>query len=102
MSGRDMVAALKRPTILVGGAIVGGWLFCALFAEFVAPYNPLLSQTPLLPPLSVDAAGHFYWLGTDLLGRDILSRLIYGARTVVVWSTLATAAAFVAGIGTGL
>lgn len=102
---RRLVRALRtlsRPTVLVGALLVGGWIACALFAGWLAPYDPLRSQTPLLLPGGIDAEGRHFWLGTDLLGRDILSRLVYGARTVVIWAGLATTTAYLVGIAGGL
>jgi len=78
------------------------WAICALFAGWLAPYDPLNSQVPLLPPLSVGPNGGHFWLGTDLIGRDILSRVIYGARTVVIWAGLSTVSAYIVGIAGGL
>jgi peptide/nickel transport system permease protein len=59
-----------------GSGIVLAWLLVALLAPWVAPYPPdAVDVTNRLAPPS---AGH--WLGTDILGRDVLSRLIFGAR----------------------
>lgn len=87
---------------LIGGAVVGVWLACALFAPLLAPYDPLKSYSPLISPGGLSPDGLRFWLGTDLLGRDILSRLIHGARTVVVWAGLATLSAYVVGLAAGL
>jgi len=80
----------------LGLAVVVFWILCALFAPLLSPYDPLKSQLPLALPSAR------FWLGTDLLGRDILSRLIWGARSVVFWATLATACAYAVGIAGGL
>jgi peptide/nickel transport system permease protein len=66
----------QNPLAMVGAAIILGLLLVAAFAPWLAPYSPfegVLSER-LLPP----SAQH--WMGTDELGRDILSRVIYGAR----------------------
>ncbi|SDQ90112.1 peptide/nickel transport system permease protein [Rhizobiales bacterium GAS113] len=95
-------AALRSPAALVGLAIVVLFLFVSLFAPLIAPYDPLKTIVPLqLPGAAAPDGGHF-WLGTDLLGRDILSRMIYGTRTVLLWSTIATASAFIIGVMAGL
>ncbi len=59
-----------------GGAIVLGWLLVAALAPWIAPYEPNAVDVTqrLLPP----SAAH--WLGTDVLGRDVFSRLLHGAR----------------------
>jgi ABC-type dipeptide/oligopeptide/nickel transport system permease subunit len=94
--------ALARPTAGSGALLVGGWLVIALLSNVLAPYDPFHSMVPLLSPGAHGPNGEVFWLGTDSLGRDVLSRLIYGARTVVVVATVATLTAYVAGIGTGL
>ncbi len=94
--------ALRRPGVSGGLLMVAVWVVCAVFAGALAPYDPLRNQAPLIGPLGAGPAGERFWLGTDLLGRDILSRLIYGARAVVLWAGLATAAAYAVGITGGL
>ena len=72
----------------------------ALFAPLLAPYSPI-DQTlrdKLLPPFWVEGGSMQYLLGTDAFGRDILSRLIYGARV----SLMVAALALTAGGGVGL
>ncbi|MFT9385951.1 MAG: ABC transporter permease [Acetobacter sp.] len=81
--------------------VLAFWLLCAVAAPLVAPYNPLKSFSPLLLPLQFDPWG-LHVLGTDMIGRDILSRLIWGAQPVILWSSLATFCAYVIGITCGL
>jgi len=66
----------RNPRMIIGGAIVFAWLFIAAFAPFIAPYDPIkVNPTDsLIPP----SPGH--WLGTDDLGRDVLSRVMWGSR----------------------
>jgi peptide/nickel transport system permease protein len=78
-------------------AVVTSWAMIALLAPWLAPHDPLINFAPLLPPGS---AG--FPLGTDLLGRDILSRLIWGARPVVALSLTATLLACATGLVAGL
>ena len=99
---RRLLHTLRRPAAAIGAAMVLVWAICALFAGWLAPYDPLKSQVPLLPPLSAGPGGAYFWLGTDLIGRDILSRVIYGARTVVIWAGLSTLSAYIVGIAGGL
>lgn len=99
---RALLSLRRRPFGLIGGCVVALWLVCALFAPWLAPYDPLRSFVPLLTPLSTTPEDGRFLLGTDLLGRDILSRLVYGARSVVVWAGLATGTAYVLGVVTGL
>lgn len=88
---------------MAGAAIVAFWVLVAVFADFLAPFDPLATLQPMATTGSVDAAtGRIYWLGTDHIGRDILSRIIFGSRTVLIWATVATLAAYVVGIMMGL
>jgi peptide/nickel transport system permease protein len=66
----------KKPEIVGGCLIVVVWVLLALFAPLIAPFDPLEQSVSdrLQPPNSV------YRLGTDELGRDILSRVLYGGR----------------------
>src|SRR5512147_2202900 len=52
---------------------------CAAFAPWVAPYDPLAVDYGAM----LAAPSKAYWLGTDSFGRDVLSRIIYGARTAL-------------------
>jgi peptide/nickel transport system permease protein len=68
------------------------FLFAAVFAPWVAPYPGSLVLGGVWEPMSAQ-----YWLGTDNLGRDLLSRMIYGARITVFIASAATAIAFCLG-----
>lgn len=76
----------------------GGWLavffVAAILGPWIAPHDPLAQDLFLghLPPFWVDGAEPGYWLGTDSLGRDVLSRLIGGA-------SVAASVAVIAGLG---
>ena len=102
MSGPGRLGALTRPIGLIGVGLVAFWLVVAIFAPLIAPFDPLRSITPLALPGARAPGGGVFWLGTDLLGRDILSRLVYGARPVVELSTVATLVAYSIGVGAGL
>jgi peptide/nickel transport system permease protein len=71
---------LRSPSAAVGSAVVLLILFVAMLAPLIAPYDPNLQDTAnrLMPPTAA------HWLGTDAFGRDILSRLIYGARPTLL------------------
>jgi peptide/nickel transport system permease protein len=66
----------KQPLAYIGAALVVLFLICAIFAPWLAPYNP--DHIHLLDRLASPSPQH--WFGTDELGRDILSRIIYGSR----------------------
>jgi peptide/nickel transport system permease protein len=73
-------------------------IFLSIFAAWIAPYSPLdRNVTELLMPPS---AAH--WLGTDDLGRDVLSRLIWGAPNSLYASTFAVSVALAIGVPVGL
>jgi peptide/nickel transport system permease protein len=77
-------------------------VFTAAFAEFIAPHNPevgSLSQR-FKPPAWVAGGSAQYWLGTDHIGRDVLSRLIFGARVSMIVGF--TAVIFAGVLGTAL
>jgi peptide/nickel transport system permease protein len=85
----------------VGLALVLFWIVAAIGAPVLAPFNPDTPYTPLLPPLShVPGVGTF-WLGCDQLGRDLLSRLLWGSRRILIFGPSAVAASYVLGILSG-
>lgn len=101
-----MSAALRRlPRLsgaggacLAGGGIVGAVALAALLAPWLAPHDPvaIAIEDSLLPP------GDGYLLGTDQGGRDVLSRMIWGARVSLTVSLLSVAIGMVLGVATGL
>jgi peptide/nickel transport system permease protein len=84
--------ALTQPTGAAGLAVIAILFVLGLFAELVAPYDPLaIDFGAMLAPPSWE-----HWMGTDAFGRDILSRIIYGARTALAVGLLSSA------IGSGI
>jgi hypothetical protein len=69
-----------------GRAILGFWIVCALLGARLAPLDPYADD--LLATLAPPSAAH--WFGTDQLGRDIFSRVIVGARDILIVAPLAT------------
>lgn len=84
--------------VLLGGVLVGLVLLAAVFAPLVAPYSPLTFDVVdmLQPP------GGAHWLGTDELGRDVLSRAIYAARISMQVALVAVAVGLVSGTLIGM
>jgi peptide/nickel transport system permease protein len=89
---------------LVALSIIFVIVCCAAFSPLLAPYDPNLQSLVgrLQPPLSATADGHFHLLGTDHLGRDLLSRLIYGARVSLLVGIGASLVAGTVGVFFGL
>ena len=86
----------------VGLSIIVFWCLMALLAPLIAPYPPNAQYVPFQVPGVTAPDGGTFWLGTDHLGRDILSRLMWGARTVLFYAPLATFCAYAVGIVMGL
>ena len=83
--------------IWVGGAILSLLLVCGLAAPFLTPYDPQEQRLEhrLRPPSLGGQGSGPHWLGTDNLGRDILSRIIYGSRiSLLVGATTVVLAGF--------
>jgi dipeptide transport system permease protein len=100
------LAALRRggPRLWVGGALVGALVLIALFAPVIAPHDPIEQDllSAQLPPAWMQGGDTTYWLGTDSLGRCVLSRLMYSARTAVLVALVAASLAAAIGITLGL
>ena len=83
------------------GLILGLVVLAAVLAPWLAPVNPNaqpdVALTRFLPPGAVDDLGIFHLLGTDRLGRDVWSRLLYGARISLLVGGLATVVALTVG-----
>jgi peptide/nickel transport system permease protein len=81
---RWQAAALEftvtKPLGAAGAALVLVMIFAAVFADVISPYNPLATDYGAM--LAAPSAQH--WLGTDEFGRDLLTRIIYGARTALL------------------
>ena len=89
---------LRRPTFIVGAAILLFWVVCEVFGLMIAPQDPLAQQ--LLATNKAPSGAH--WFGTDQLGRDVFSRVIVGARSILVIAFFATVLGTVLGTALGL
>jgi peptide/nickel transport system permease protein len=94
-----LARSLRSPRVLIALGMIFFIAFCAVFAGWTAPHDPgdqnLLSI--LTPPAWADGGDPTYLLGTDSLGRDVLSRLIYGARTAMLVALFASLGAMIIG-----
>ncbi len=90
---------LRSPRVLIGGAIALAVMLAALLAPWLAPHDPgeqdLLNT--LLPPIWQAGSDPAFPLGTDALGRDVLSRLLYGARVAMYVAVIAATGAMLLG-----
>jgi peptide/nickel transport system permease protein len=95
---RELVRQLLRSkAFLIGNAIVLFWLFWAVVGSHLTPHDPLGQGTAIL---AKPGSGH--WLGTDSLGRDVLSRVLAGATGVMKIAPLATLLGVGGGTAVGL
>jgi peptide/nickel transport system permease protein len=73
----------RRPLSIVGLSIAAVWIFAAIFAPWISRYSPTATSPDLYAPPS---AAH--WFGTDELGRDVYSRVVYGSRVTLPLSIM--------------
>ncbi len=94
---RVWTALLRNPLAVVGALIVLVLVIMAIFAPLIAPYSPIGQDLAnrLMPP----SAEH--WMGTDELGRDIYSRVVYGARITLLIVTMVAVIAAPIGLVVG-
>ncbi len=92
----------ESPIGMIGTGIILFWVLVAVFAPLLAPFPPNEQIISFAKPLTAAPDGRIFWLGTDHLGRDMLSRVIFGAQRVLIWAPTATLAAYVVGITMGL
>jgi peptide/nickel transport system permease protein len=89
---------LRSPTFVVGCFLFGIWVVCAIFGELIAPHDPQADD--VLNKLASPSSEHLF--GSDRLGRDVLSRVIVGAREILIMAPLATILGTVLGTAIGL
>lgn len=90
---------LRSPAALAGAVMVCFWIAVALLAPWIVHYDPNFSDVSALAAPTPSAR---HWLGTDQLGRDLLSRIVWGARTVLVVAPFAVFCAYFVGNAVGL
>jgi len=96
---RKELSFLRSGRVTAGAILVGIVLICALFAPLLAPHDPQEQNliTTLTPPAWSTGGDPTYLLGTDSLGRDVLSRLLYGARVAMTVAVAASLGAMLIG-----
>ena len=90
--------AALAPQTVTGGLLISGWIAVALFAPLIAPYDPVaIDFAAILQPPNAE-----HLLGTDNLGRDMLSRILYGTRIDLTMGLVGVAAPLLIGIFIGV
>ncbi|WP_082434439.1 ABC transporter permease [Devosia sp. A16] len=101
-SAGEVAGTLRRvaanPTGAISLLLVVALVVCAAFAPLIAPYDPIA----LNPRIRLQGPSWAHWLGTDQLGRDVLSRLIYGTSTALRVAVLGTGGALLVGATLGM
>src|ERR1700676_102909 len=90
-------AARGNPLAAIGTVLVAAFVICALFAPWIAPQDPAHIDLPA----RLAGPSPTHWCGTDELGRDILSRLIYGSRISMLVGSCVVAASLALGLIVG-
>ena len=96
--GRAMTFVRRHPTIVVGGALLLLMVLIAIFAPFLGTVDP----TALAPAKRTREPSAQFWFGSDMLGRDVYSRVLYGARVSLIVGFAVAAASSVVGTFIGL
>jgi peptide/nickel transport system permease protein len=104
MRAERRLPALRHLATLLGALIVGAALLIAIFAPYLVPHDPFAQDLNLrlIPPFWMDGSQPMHLLGTDQLGRDYLSRLIYGTRVSMLIGVLTVIASGLIGITLGI
>jgi peptide/nickel transport system permease protein len=95
---RALRRLLRRRGAVVGMAVIATFILLALFAPAVAPYDPIATNWALVRK----SPSALHWFGTDELGRDVLSRVIYGARASLLAGAISVGIALGIGVPFGL
>jgi peptide/nickel transport system permease protein len=98
-AGRRLARLVESGPARIGLVIIAFWVVTAALAPWIAPYSPTAQDYTALASPTPSAA---HWLGTDHLGRDLLSRILFGARTVLVIAPVTVIGATILGSLLGL
>jgi peptide/nickel transport system permease protein len=96
--GKVMGFVHRHPTIVIGGVLVGLMILIAIFAPYLGTKDP----TALAPARRTREPSALYWFGTDMLGRDVYSRVLYGTRVSLIVGFAVAILASVVGTFIGL
>ncbi len=98
MSGFFRHAAFRNPSVLIGGILLLLLLFAALAAPLLSAFDPL----QIAPRFRLKPPSEEFWMGTDVYGRDIWTRVLYGGRTSLLVSACVAVVALSCGMLIGL
>jgi ABC-type dipeptide/oligopeptide/nickel transport system permease subunit len=103
-AGKALRFAWQNKGAVIGGMLVLLIVFTAVAAPIIAPHDPIRAnpRVRLAPPFWLEGGSTDYLLGTDGIGRDLFSRLVYGLRTSLILSVSAVALALMIGMVVGL
>src|SRR5712692_8257029 len=96
-----IVSWRESPIAMIGVTLVFFWLVVAVSAPFLPLVDPNKPIAPFADP-GIVKNGHYFLLGADFKGRDMLSRMLWGCQRVLVWGVTATLVAYVVGSILGL
>jgi peptide/nickel transport system permease protein len=104
LPARRWLPAFRHLATLLGAMIVGAALLVAIFAPYLTPHDPFAQNLNLrlIPPVWMDGSQPAHLLGTDQIGRDYLSRLIYGTRISMLIGVLTVITSGIIGITLGI
>ena len=95
---RALQTLFERPSAVIGLVVIALFVLLAVFAPLIAPYDPIATSWSTVR--KAPSAAH--WFGTDELGRDILSRVIYGTRASLLAGVISVSIAISIGVPLGL
>src|SRR3989449_6122625 len=95
---RALRRLFKRKGAVAGLVVIATFVLLALFAPLIVPFDPIATSWSLVrkPPSAL------HWFGTDELGRDILARVVYGARASLMAGVISVAIALAIGVPLGI
>lgn len=88
----------RHPRMFIGGTLVALLFFIAVFAPLLSPYNPIIGDVSD----GLEAPSSTHWLGTDDQGRDVLSRVMHGARVSLSVALISVTIGSISGVSIGL
>lgn len=95
--GRALKRFLRNRGAVIGAAMLGAWIIVAILSPWIVPYDPIETEGP-----ARQAPSAAFWFGTDLLGRDVFSRVLVGARISLQLGVISVTLGAIPGVLLGL